>query len=185
MAAISHFRCPKFTFDCISDHFRSIVHFGYTKFTFDSNSGHFRSIQNFFFRRPFWMSENHFQSHFWPFQIHTDHNTNKFDKMAAGGHYGWDDNVNYRTCRDIWMINACVKFEERSLNPSKVIALTTKLWRGGGGRRSGGCVAEENIIFPKTYVSREYNYITTKYNAKSNISQIHNPQNKTFNLLAQ
>ena len=20
-----------------------------------------------------------------------------FDKMAAGGHFGWDDNVNYRT----------------------------------------------------------------------------------------
>ena len=50
------------------------------------------------------------------------------------------------------MINACVKFEERSLNPSKVISLTTKLGRGGG------CVADENIIFPKTYVSREYNY---------------------------
>ena len=29
--------------------------------------------------------------------------------------------------RDIWMNNACVKFEERSLNPSKVIVLTTKL----------------------------------------------------------
>ena len=29
--------------------------------------------------------------------------------------------------RDIWMSNACVKFEERSLNPSKVIALTQKL----------------------------------------------------------
>ena len=58
--------------------------------------------------------------------------------------------------RDIWMSNACVKFEERSLNPSKVIALT-KLWRGGGGSGGGGCVADENIIFPKTYVSREYN----------------------------
>ena len=29
--------------------------------------------------------------------------------------------------RDIWMNNACVKFEERSLNPSKIIAR-----RGGG-----------------------------------------------------
>ena len=29
--------------------------------------------------------------------------------------------------RDIWMSNACVKFEERSLNLSEVIALTTKL----------------------------------------------------------
>ena len=27
--------------------------------------------------------------------------------------------------RDIWMSNACVKFEERSLYPSEVIALTT------------------------------------------------------------
>ena len=33
--------------------------------------------------------------------------------------------------RYIWMSNACVKFEERSLNPSKDIAWTTKLWRGG------------------------------------------------------
>ena len=56
--------------------------------------------------------------------------------------------------RDIWMNNACVKFEERSLNPSKVIALTTKLCGGCGG----GCVADENIIFPETCVSREYNY---------------------------
>ena len=57
------------------------------------------------------------------------------------------------------MDNACVKFEERSLNPSKVIALTTKYCGGGGRRRRcGGCVAVENIISPKTYVSREYNY---------------------------
>ena len=48
------------------------------------------------------------------------------------------------------MSNACVKFEERSLNPSKAIALTTKLLRGG-------CVADENILFPKTYVSWECN----------------------------
>ena len=59
--------------------------------------------------------------------------------------------------RDIWMSNSCVKFEERSLNPSKVIALT-KLCGGGGGPRGGSCVADENIIFPKSYVSREYNY---------------------------
>ena len=63
--------------------------------------------------------------------------------------------------RDIWMSNACVKFEERSLNPSKVIALT-KLCGGGGP--CGGCVAHENIIFPKTYVSREYNDELCKYN---------------------
>ena len=39
-------------------------------------------------RRPFWMAENHFRSHFSPFQINTQlwffcH------KMAAGGHFGW------------------------------------------------------------------------------------------------
>ena len=90
MAAGAHFGCPKFTFDRISGHFRSICnldifdkmaavgHFGSPKFTFDRISGHFRSIRNFYFfgiflqnghRRPFWMSEIHFRSHFWPFQI--------------------------------------------------------------------------------------------------------------------
>ena len=77
--------------------------FGCPKITFDNSSCHFRSISNFFF-------------------------LNFFDKMAAGGHFGLDDNVSYRTRpKDIWMNNAFVKFEERSLNPSKVIALTTKL----------------------------------------------------------
>ena len=69
VATGGHHGCSKITFDCISGHFRSIGHFGCLKFTFDSNYGHFRSIQNFFFCWPFWMSENHFQSHFWPFQI--------------------------------------------------------------------------------------------------------------------
>ena len=81
--------------------------------------------------------------------------------------------------RYIWMSNACLKFEERSLNPSKVIALTTKLRRCGGPRRGGprrggprrgGCVADENIIFPKTYVSREYNY---KVGSKPNVAIDH------------
>ena len=72
------------------------------------------------------MSENNFRSQFLPFQIDTEllFFFKFLDKMAAGGHFGLDDNVSYR---DIWMNNACVKFEERSLNPSKVIALTTKL----------------------------------------------------------
>ena len=75
--------------------------------------------------------------------------------MAAGGHFGWTTMSIIELDRDIWMSNACAKFED----PSKVIALTTKLWRGGRGRGGGGgCVADENIIFPETYVSREYNY---------------------------
>ena len=98
--------------------------------------------------RPFWMSEIHFRWHFWPFQIHTELYL-IFDKMVAGGHFGcpqitfdrisghwqpfWMGRQPGMTMsiiefvRAIWMSNACVKFEERSLNPSKVIALTTKL----------------------------------------------------------
>ena len=34
---------------------------------------------------PFWMTENHFQSHFSPFQINTQF---FFHKMATGGHFG-------------------------------------------------------------------------------------------------
>ena len=47
-------------------------HFGCSKITFDLISGHFRTIRIWNFRqngcrRPFWMSEIHFGSHFWPF----------------------------------------------------------------------------------------------------------------------
>ena len=48
------------------------------------------------------------------------------------------------------MSNACVKFEEGSLKPSN--GITTKLC-------GGGCVDDENIIFPETCVSLEYNDI--------------------------
>ena len=60
-----NFGFPKFTFDRISSHFRSIQsfylfeffcdkmaavgHFGCPKFTFNHNSGHFRSIRKFNF----------------------------------------------------------------------------------------------------------------------------------------
>ena len=75
MASVGHIGCPKFTFDHISDHFRSIrnfflnylqngagAHFGCLKFTFDGISGHFRSIRNFFLNYSY--------------------------KMAAGAHFG-------------------------------------------------------------------------------------------------
>ena len=150
MAAVGHFGCPKFTCDRISGHFRSIRiflffleifdkmaavgHFECPKFTFYRISGHFRSIRNFNFLeiltkwlpsaildvrnslsitflaildqygificfwiflqngrlRPFWISEMHFWSHFWPFQIDTQHLGGgvNFDKMAAVGHFG-------------------------------------------------------------------------------------------------
>ena len=85
-------------------------HFGRPKITFDRISGHFRSI-------------DHFGCQKFTFDRISGHSIFCFDKMAA----------NYRTksiielVRDIWMSNACVKFEERSLTPSKVITRTTKL----------------------------------------------------------
>ena len=96
-------------------------HFGWPKITFDRISRHFRSIRNFFIyfsqnrcRRPFWMAENHFRSHFSPFQINaqlfffhkmaailddrksllitflaiSDQHATFFFKMAASGHFG-------------------------------------------------------------------------------------------------
>ena len=76
--------------------------------------------------------------------------------------------------RDIWMSNACVKFEERSLNRSKLIAPTTNCDAAAvdhvaaAPRGGGGCVADENIILPKTYVSREYNYLLQLNNINNN-----------------
>ena len=89
MAASGHFGCSKITFDCISSHFRSIDHFECLKLLlieilvisdryrillvfFAAIFGHFRSIRILiiFFN---------------------------FGKMAAGGHFGLDDNVSYRT----------------------------------------------------------------------------------------
>ena len=83
---------------------------GKRAFKFVGQNGH---------RRPFWMSENNFRSQFLPFQIDTQ--LFFFEIFGQNGRQSVIELV-----RDIWMNNACVKFEERSLNPSKVIALTTK-----------------------------------------------------------
>ena len=76
-------------------------HFGCPKITFDRISGHFRLIRNFFFK---FLTK-------WPPAAILDETTMSIIELV----------------RDIWMNNACVKFEECSLNLSKVIALTTKL----------------------------------------------------------
>ena len=80
-------------------------------------------------RRPIWMSGNNFLSQFLRFQIDTQlfffgHFWTKWPPAAI---LDWTTMSVIELVRDIWMNNACVKFEERSLNPSKVIALTTKL----------------------------------------------------------
>ena len=75
------------------------------------------------------MSENNFRSQFLPFQI----DTQLFffgiflTKWPPAAILDRTTMSVIELVRDIWMNNACVKFEERSLNPSKVIALTTKL----------------------------------------------------------
>ena len=96
MAAVGHFGCSKITFDLISGHFRSIHNFNFvlkflTKWlasaildvrnslwiTFLAILGKYRFFYFFYFflqngcRWPFWMSENHFRYHFYPFHIDT------------------------------------------------------------------------------------------------------------------
>ena len=82
----------------------------------------FKFLNKMAARRPFWMSENNFRSQFLSFQIDTHIFFSKFLDILD-----WTTMLVIELVRDIWMNNACVKFEERSLNPSKVIALTTKL----------------------------------------------------------
>ena len=75
------------------------------------------------------MSENNFRSQFLPFQIDTKFYFFDFflTKWPPAAILDWTTMSVIELVRDIWMNNACVKFEERSLNPSKVIAPTTKL----------------------------------------------------------
>ena len=85
-------------------------HFGCPQITFYCISAHFRTLRIFciFLTK-------------WPPAAILDGTTMSIMKLV----------------RDIWMSNACVKFEERNLNPSKVIALivtrrttrrTTRRW---------------------------------------------------------
>ena len=142
MAAGSHFECPQITFDGISYHFRSITHFFYKMAT----CGHFGCPKITFDFWPFpidkelsfenfdkMVASGHFgcpkitfdriSGHF----IDTELFFLIFDKMVVGGILDGMTMSIIELIRDIWMNNACVKFEECSLNTSKVIALTTKL----------------------------------------------------------
>ena len=74
------------------------------------------------------MSENQFRSHFWPFHIDTELLFLKFlTKWSPAAILDRTTMSIIELDRYIWMSNACAKVEERSLNPSKVMALTTKL----------------------------------------------------------
>ena len=113
MAVGSHFGCPKLTLYRISYHFRSIPQFlifvnFFTKWllatildvrkslsiAFLAILDQYRIFYFFAFlkngcRRTFWMSENHFRSHFWPFQINTKlFYLEIFQKMSVGAHFG-------------------------------------------------------------------------------------------------
>ena len=67
MAAGGHFGWPKITFDHITPHFRTILFFFF--FFFFSKWRPAAILEVRF--GPFWMIENHFRSHFSPFQINT------------------------------------------------------------------------------------------------------------------
>ena len=66
------------------------------------------------------MSADNFRSHFWPFQLDTQlFVLNFFDKWPPAAILDGTTMSIIELVRDIWISNACVKFEERSLNPSK------------------------------------------------------------------
>ena len=60
MASVGHFGCPKFTLDHISGHLDQYRFFYFVEIFYKMAAG-----------GHFWMSENHFRSHFWSFQIYT------------------------------------------------------------------------------------------------------------------
>ena len=142
IAAGGHFGWPKITFVLISRHFRSIRnfdfffqngcrrpfwkfdlgHFGWPKITFDRISRHFRSIRTFYFftffsqngcRPPVWMTENHFRSHFSPFQNNTQllGVGGFFFKMAASGHIGSPICAKNNRVLPLCVINGYAKYE--------------------------------------------------------------------------
>ena len=76
MADVGHFGCPKITFDLISSHFTSIP-----------NLNFFWNFWQNGWRRPFWMSEFHFRTHFWPFQIDWPFWFPKFTFDRNSGHF--------------------------------------------------------------------------------------------------
>ena len=103
------------------------------------------------------MSENNFRSQFLPFQIDTQLSfsfLNFWTKWPPAAILDWTTMSVIELVRDIWMNNACVKFEECSFNPSKVIALTTKLRRRTAAvrrrRRCGGGGGAAAALLTKT-----------------------------------
>ena len=106
MAAGGHFGWPKITLNRISRHLRSIRKlFFFTNLLLAAILDHRKSLSIAFLtisyqyatfvlfcsqngcRRPFWMTENSFWSHFSPFQINTQL-WFFFHKMPASGHFG-------------------------------------------------------------------------------------------------
>ena len=98
--------------------YKMAYHFGWPKITFDRIFPHLfeKKLQNGR-RRPFWMTENHFRSHFSPFYI------NKqllffgfFYKMAPAGHFGWPKITFDRISRHFRSIRNLICFEICSQN---------------------------------------------------------------------
>ena len=161
MATGGHFGWPKIAFDHISRHIRSIRnffflihkmadggHFGWPKITFDCISHHFRSMHNFFYfffqnghRQPFWITENHFRSHFSPFQINTQFYF--IFKMAAGGHFGSPISPKSNRVLPLCVINGYAKYEvdqwmyDRVREPTSLLSIFIQ-----NGRQSPFCFSD-------------------------------------------
>ena len=126
-------------------------------------------------RRPFWMSEIHFRSHFWSFQIDTQlYLFLKFlTKWLQSAILDVRNSLSIAFLAILDQYIFCFHFFTK-WPPAPILdvlnSLSMSFNRICGHFRSirifffflqngRGCVADENIIFPKTYVSREYNNI--------------------------
>ena len=119
-------------------------HSGWPKITFDRISRHFRSIRFFFFlaqngcRRPFWITENHFRSHFWPFQINTQLFFLIFFSKWLPAHLGWPkitfDPItrHFRSIRNFFFQNGgrLAYNHVKSTHSNEWAACSYYLWRG-------------------------------------------------------
>ena len=140
-------------------------HFGWPKTTFDRIYRHFRSICNFYFclhngcRQPFWMTENHFRTHFSPFQINTQLflSQNGFltkwyrihRKKTLTFHAGY-------TCLAAWLV--CKVTNNRVHNAKYIISQWSIFLTIGVVTRSWCLCVGNKVSGSPPHVTRDYQY---------------------------
>ena len=88
------------------------------------------------------MSENNFRSHFWPFQIDRSF-------WMSEIHFGWN----------FWPFQIHTFFIFDKMAVGGHLGCPKITFDRISGHFGDGCVADENIIFQETCVSREYNNV--------------------------